>query len=145
MIGSRTYDNEQGESLLPVNETESNSSDNIYQSNSKRQGIHAQLAPFISNTAVFHQLHCLHVIIVAYYEALESFPSTNLTDIPDFDNNTATRIAPFHIRTLKYWTTRRTLQMDGTNLSNIEIMNMFFRGRNSLPTRPTQELSCSFP
>ncbi|KAI1409258.1 hypothetical protein F5Y13DRAFT_193498 [Hypoxylon sp. FL1857] len=59
---------------------------------------HAQLAPFISNVAVFHQLHCLHAIVVAYYDALMSPPLANLTDIPDFDNSTATRIAPFHIR-----------------------------------------------
>lgn len=78
---------------------------------------HDQLAPFVSNIAVFHQLHCMvslsyrsrcssqsltlckqHAIVVAYYKALESPPSTNLTDVPDFDNHTSTRIAPFHIR-----------------------------------------------
>ncbi|KAI0855709.1 hypothetical protein F4860DRAFT_495537 [Xylaria cubensis] len=59
---------------------------------------HSQLAPFISNIAVFHQLHCLHAIIVAYYDALTRAPTTSSNDIPDFDNTTATRIAPFHIR-----------------------------------------------
>ncbi|KAI1465030.1 uncharacterized protein F4812DRAFT_128443 [Daldinia caldariorum] len=59
---------------------------------------HPQLAPFISNIATFHQLHCLHAIVVAYYEALESPPLTNLSSIPEFENSTSTRIAPFHIR-----------------------------------------------
>lgn len=36
--------------------------------------------------------------MVAYYDALESEPLTNLTTVPDFDNATATRIAPMHIR-----------------------------------------------
>ncbi|KAI8950687.1 hypothetical protein F4801DRAFT_548033 [Xylaria longipes] len=56
---------------------------------------HSQLAPFISNIAVFHQMHCLHAVIVAYYDALERPPTS---DVPDFDNMTSTRIAPFHIR-----------------------------------------------
>ncbi|KAK7948429.1 uncharacterized protein PG986_009315 [Apiospora aurea] len=59
---------------------------------------HADVAPFISNIAVFHQLHCLHAIIIAYYKVLESPAVTNFTDIPDFEINTSTRIAPFHIR-----------------------------------------------
>ncbi|KAI0867572.1 hypothetical protein GGS24DRAFT_515175 [Hypoxylon argillaceum] len=59
---------------------------------------HSQLAPFISNIAVFHQLHCLHAVIVGYYDALARSPTTSPGDIPDFDNMTSTRIAPFHIR-----------------------------------------------
>ncbi|KAI0415964.1 hypothetical protein F5X98DRAFT_376343 [Xylaria grammica] len=59
---------------------------------------HSQLAPFISNIAVFHQLHCLHAVVVAYYHALESPPATDLGAVPDFENTTSTRIAPFHIR-----------------------------------------------
>ncbi|KAK2598907.1 hypothetical protein QQS21_005649 [Conoideocrella luteorostrata] len=59
---------------------------------------HHELAPFISNIAVFHQLHCLHAIVVAYYKALESQPPNNLTGVPDLDNNTNTRIAPSHVR-----------------------------------------------
>ncbi|KAF2875138.1 hypothetical protein BDV95DRAFT_309506 [Massariosphaeria phaeospora] len=58
---------------------------------------HPQLAPFVSNIAVFHQLHCLHGILVAYYKALESPPTSNFTDIPDFDHETGVKTAVPHI------------------------------------------------
>ncbi|KAK0621568.1 hypothetical protein B0T17DRAFT_617998 [Bombardia bombarda] len=58
---------------------------------------HPQLAPFISNIAVFHELHCLHAVVIAYWTALES-PALNVTEVPDWETSTATRIAPFHVR-----------------------------------------------
>ncbi|KAF2260275.1 hypothetical protein CC78DRAFT_30361 [Lojkania enalia] len=57
---------------------------------------HPQLAPFISNIAVFHQLHCLHAIVVAYYDALSSQPM-EMADIPDFDAETDKDLSELYI------------------------------------------------
>ncbi|KAK3688838.1 hypothetical protein B0T22DRAFT_528068 [Podospora appendiculata] len=80
---------------------------------------HEQLAPFISNIAVFHQLHCLHAIVIAYYTALES-PPVNLTDVPAFENTTATRILPIHIRHCFDYIRRALMCAADTNL---EVLN----------------------
>ncbi|KAF2653495.1 hypothetical protein K491DRAFT_602680, partial [Lophiostoma macrostomum CBS 122681] len=60
---------------------------------------HDELAPFISNIAVFHQLHCLakHGILVAYYKALESPATTKFVDIPEYDPETGVKTAQPHI------------------------------------------------
>lgn len=47
---------------------------------------------------VFDLYSTQHAIVVAYYQALESMPVTNMTDIPDLEESTSTRIAPFHVR-----------------------------------------------
>jgi hypothetical protein len=42
-------------------------------------------------------IHYKHAIVIAYYDALASEPM-EMADVPDFDNSTGTRTAPFHIR-----------------------------------------------
>ncbi|KNG85379.1 hypothetical protein ANOM_005961 [Aspergillus nomiae NRRL 13137] len=60
---------------------------------------HPELAPFISNIAVFHQLHCLHAILVAYYVAVEESDVAKGLQRPDeYLQQTGTRMAPSHIR-----------------------------------------------
>ncbi|KAE8314739.1 hypothetical protein BDV41DRAFT_575395 [Aspergillus transmontanensis] len=60
---------------------------------------HPEIAPFISNIAVFHQLHCLHAILVAYYAAVEESDVAKGIQRPDnYLQQTGTRMAPSHIR-----------------------------------------------
>ncbi|KAE8418450.1 hypothetical protein BDV36DRAFT_295094 [Aspergillus pseudocaelatus] len=60
---------------------------------------HPEIAPFISNIAVFHQLHCLHAILVAYYAAVEESDVAKGAQRPDdYLQQTGTRMAPSHIR-----------------------------------------------
>ncbi|KAI1324528.1 hypothetical protein F5Y16DRAFT_402383 [Xylariaceae sp. FL0255] len=81
---------------------------------------HIELAPFISNIAVFHQLHCLHAIIVAYYNALESPSIINSDDVPELDNSTSTQIAPFHVRHCFDYLRQALMCAADTNLENVD-------------------------
>lgn len=60
---------------------------------------HPEIAPFISNLAVFHQLHCLHAIVVSYYTAIEDADVARGGQRPDdFLEETGTRMAQSHVR-----------------------------------------------
>ncbi|KAL4762190.1 uncharacterized protein BDW70DRAFT_33534 [Aspergillus foveolatus] len=60
---------------------------------------HPEIAPFIAGITVFHQLHCLHAILVSYHSALDAANlQRNITPPDDFLNKTGTRMAPSHIR-----------------------------------------------
>ncbi|KAL4865663.1 hypothetical protein BDV12DRAFT_210975 [Aspergillus spectabilis] len=60
---------------------------------------HPEIAPFISNIAVFHQLHCLHAILVTYYADISTIEHLNGNqDADDYLQHTGTRMAPEHIR-----------------------------------------------
>ncbi|KAJ5998327.1 hypothetical protein N7451_006137 [Penicillium sp. IBT 35674x] len=60
---------------------------------------HPEIAPFISNLAVFHQLHCLHAIVVSYYTAIEEADVARGGQRPDeFLEKTGTRMAQSHVR-----------------------------------------------
>lgn len=59
-------------------------------------------------------------MLVAYYEALESAPVMHLDDVPDFENTTATRIAPFHIRHCYDYIRQALLCAADTNLEVLD-------------------------
>ncbi|KAL2796246.1 hypothetical protein BJX66DRAFT_336260 [Aspergillus keveii] len=64
---------------------------------------HPQLAPDVSALTVFHQLHCLHAILAAYYAAIEAANPTLRPHLKaDADdpllNNTGILMEPSHVR-----------------------------------------------
>ena len=97
---------------------------------------HPQLAPFISNIAAFHQLHCLvsdhpvanvgetnkvkHAVVIAYYDALESPGIANVADIQDKDQPTGTRIAVPHIRHCFDYLRQALMCSADTNLETVD-------------------------
>ncbi|KAL2859642.1 hypothetical protein BJX68DRAFT_262065 [Aspergillus pseudodeflectus] len=64
---------------------------------------HPELAPAVSTLTVFHQLHCLHAILAAYYAATEAAdPALRPAFKADTDdprlNNTGILMEPSHVR-----------------------------------------------
>ncbi|KAF1969963.1 hypothetical protein BU23DRAFT_475151, partial [Bimuria novae-zelandiae CBS 107.79] len=90
---------------------------------------HPQLAPFISNIALYHQLHCLHAVVVAYYDALAS-PPMEMADVPDFDSPTGTRTAPFHVRHCFDYLRQTIMCHADTNLEVLDPVNHTTNGWN---------------
>ncbi|KAM0803847.1 hypothetical protein BDR22DRAFT_787895, partial [Usnea florida] len=81
-----------------------------------------KLAPFISNIAVYHQLHCLHAVLVAYYNALEHKSDDNESAVspPDYDEETGARTAMPHVRHCFDYLRRGIMCSADTNL---EVLN----------------------
>ncbi|CAI6312387.1 unnamed protein product [Periconia digitata] len=94
---------------------------------------HPQLAPDVSNIAVFHQIHCLHAIYIAYYDALAS-AAMDLDEVPDFDNTTGTRTAPFHIRHCFDYIRQALMCHADTNLEVLDPVKHTTNGWNQTKT-----------
>ncbi|MCJ1446042.1 MAG: hypothetical protein MMC23_006547 [Stictis urceolatum] len=76
---------------------------------------HPELAPFISNLAVFHQLHCLHSALAAYYDALENSNSSVSENGPQ-----GTRITPTHVSHCFDYLRRSIMCAADTNLEVVD-------------------------
>ncbi|MCJ1326892.1 hypothetical protein MMC10_003558 [Thelotrema lepadinum] len=91
---------------------------------------HPDIAPSINGVAVFHQIHCLHAILIAYWTAMSDLESalndTHFSQRPqsisperdqsEHEPQTGVRIAPHHVRHCFDYLRRAIICAADTNL-----------------------------
>ncbi|RAL12391.1 uncharacterized protein BO97DRAFT_424480 [Aspergillus homomorphus CBS 101889] len=82
---------------------------------------HLELAPFISSISVFHQLHCLHAIVVSYHRAMEDVQIAKGQLVEDdYLNRTGTRMGPSHIQHCFEYLRQALICAADTNLEELD-------------------------